>query len=299
VAVRSRHPEAVDRVDRPALAEALKSYRDRLSPAEVGLPAGTRRRVAGLRREEVALLAGISVDYLVRLEQGRGPTPSDLVLTALARALRLSDDQRDHLFRLAGSAPPRPGHIVSTPRASTLRLLDRITDLPAVLVDVKGDILAWNALATALLGDFSSWPAGERNIVWQQFLGDGGRVARDPDEADRTAVESVGALRLVAATYPDDPGLRRLVADLQSGSPRFARLWREAPVAERRTSRKTVHHPQLGRLELDCDALVLPDVDQRLIVYSAAPGTPEAEALALLRVVGLQDLIAADATRTP
>lgn len=277
-------------MDRPALAAALKAHRARLSPAEVGVPAGSRRRVAGLRREEVALLAGISVDYLVRLEQGRGPTPSDQVLTALVRALRLSDDERDHLFHLAGSAPPLPGHIVSTPRASTLRLLDRITDLPALLLDAKGDLLAWNALATALLGDFSAWPAGQRNIVWQRFLGEGGRVSRAPGEDERTAVESVASLRLAAGRYPDDPGLRRLVDELRAASPRFARLWDEGRVAERRTSTKTVDHPQLGSLVLDCDALHLPDVDQRLVVYSAAPGTPETEALALLRVVGLQDL---------
>jgi transcriptional regulator with XRE-family HTH domain len=277
-------------MDRQGLAAALRAYRSRLAPAEVGLAAGTRRRVAGLRREEVAMLAGISVDYLVRLEQGRGPTPSDLVITALARALRLSDDERDHMFRLAGSAPPLPGHIVSTPRASTLRLLDRITDLPAILLDAKGDIIAWNALATALLGDFSSWPAGERNVAWQRFLGDGGRVSTDADDDERTAVETVASLRLVAAGYPDDASLRRLLADLRERSPRFAALWDEGRVAERRSSRKTVHHPQLGRLVLDCDALHLPDVDQRLIVYSAAPGSPEAEALALLRVVGLQDL---------
>jgi transcriptional regulator with XRE-family HTH domain len=280
----------LDAVDRPALAAALKTYRARLSPADLGLPAGTRRRVGGLRREEVALQAGISVDYLVRLEQGRGPTPSGQVLAALARALRLSDDERDHLFHLAGSAPPLPGHIVSTPRASTLRLLDRIGDLPAVLLDAKGDLLAWNALATALLGDFSAWPVGRRNIVWQGFLGNGGRVSQDPDERERTAVESVASLRLAAGRYPDDPGLRRLVDELRAGSPLFARLWDEGRVAERRASTKTVHHPQLGPLVLDCDALHLPDVDQRLIVYSAAPGTPEAEALALLRVVGLQDL---------
>lgn len=277
-------------VDRPALAAALRTYRSRLSPADVGLPAGARRRVPGLRREEVALPAGISVDYLVRLEQGRGPTPSDQVLAALARALRLSDDERDHLFHLAGGAPPRPGHIVSTPRASTLRLLDRITDLPAVLLDAKGDVLAWNALATALLGDVSAWPVGQRNLAWQRFLGDGGRVAHDPDEDERTAVESVASLRLAAARYPDDHGIRRLVDDLRAGSARFARLWDEGKVAERRSSRKTVHHPQLGRLVLDCDALHVSDVDQHMVVYSAAPGTPEAEALALLRVVGLQDL---------
>ena len=280
----------LDAVDRSAVGAALKTYRARLSPSDLGLPAGTRRRVTGLRREEVALQAGISVDYLVRLEQGRGPTPSDQVLTALARALQLSDDERDHLFHLAGVAPPRPGHIVSTPRASTLRLLARITDLPAVLLDAKADVLAWNALATALLGDFSSWPVGQRNVVWQRFLGTGGRVAADPEEDERTAIETVASLRLVAARYPDDPGLRRLVDDIRAGSERFARLWDEGPVAERRSTSKSVHHPQLGRLVLDCDALHVPDVDQSLLVYSAAPGTPEAEALALLRVIGLQEL---------
>jgi transcriptional regulator with XRE-family HTH domain len=277
-------------VDRPGLAAALKGARARLSPADVGLPAGTRRRVTGLRREEVALLAGVSVDYLVRLEQARGPTPSDQVLSALARALRLTDDERDHLFRLAGSAPPLPGHIVSVPRASTLRLLDRLTDLPVVLLDAKGDVIAWNALATAMLGDFSAWPVEERNIAWQQFLGGRGRVARSPDDAARSAAETVAQLRLTAARYPDDPGLARLLDDLRSGSALFARLWDEGAVAERRTSRKTVTHPELGRLTVDCDALHIPDVDQRMIVYSAAPGTSEAEALALLRVVGLQDL---------
>jgi len=286
-------------VDRPALAAALKAYRARLTPADLGLPAGTRRRVPGLRREEVALQTGISVDYLVRLEQGRGPTPSIQVLTALARALLLTDDERDHVFHLAGASPPRPGHIVSTPRVGTLRLLGRIADLPAVLLDAKGDILAWNALATALLGDFSSWPLAQRNVVWQRFLGDGGRVSSDPEEDERTATESVATLRLVAARYPDDPGLRRLVEEVGAGSTRFARLWEEGPVAGRRSSTKSVHHPELGRLVFDCDALHVPDVDQTLVVYSAAPGTVEAESLALLRVIGLQDMGSRDAVGEP
>ena len=196
----------LETMDRPGLAAALKAHRARLSPADVGLAAGLHRRVPGLRREEVALLAGISVDYLIRLEQGRGPTPSAAVLASLARALRVSDDERHHLFNLAGSALPRPGHIITVPRSSTLRLLDRITDLPALLLDAKGDILAWNSLAASLLGDFSGWPLGQRNIVWQRFLGSGGRVALDPDEDERTAAEAVAALRAVAGRYPDDPG---------------------------------------------------------------------------------------------
>jgi transcriptional regulator with XRE-family HTH domain len=276
-------------MDRAALGRTLAAARARLGPADAGLPAGPRRRVAGLRREEVALLAGISVDYLVRLEQGRGPTPSDQVLTALARALRLTRDERDHLFALAGASPPLPGHIDGVVRPSTLRLLDRMTDLPAMVLDAKGDLLAWNAMATALLGDFTAVPPDQRNFVRRHFLGPRGRTAHDPAEEERNAAESVADLRAVAARYPDDPGLGRLLAALE-GSAEFRRLWAASRPAGRKSSRKTLHHPQVGALLLDCDLLLLPDTDQRLIVYSAPPGTPAAAGLALLRVVGLQDL---------
>lgn len=277
-------------MDRRALAAALQLARSRLRPADVGMPAGTNRRVPGLRREEVALLAGISVDYLVRLEQGRGPRPSAQVLGALARALRLTDDERDHLFHLAGASPPRPGHIDGIVRPGTLRVLDRLTDLPALVLDAKGDVLAWNALAAALLGDFSAWPLPTRNLAWQRFLGAGGRVALDPEEDELAAVEAVAALRAVAGRYPDDPGLRRLLEDLRAGSPRFAALWERGEVAQRRSTTKAVDHPELGRLVLDCDTLHLPDTDQRMVVYSAAPGTRDAESLAVLRVLGTQAL---------
>jgi transcriptional regulator with XRE-family HTH domain len=274
-------------MDRTALGAALAGARARIGPADAGLPAGPRRRVAGLRREEVALLAGISVDYLVRLEQGRGPTPSDQVLTALARALRLTRDERDHLFALAGVPPPLPGHIDGVVRPSTLRLLDRMTDLPVLVLDAKGDLLAWNAMTVALLGDFTALPPEERNFNRRRFLGDYRARAATGDEAN--AAEAVADLRATAAKYADDPGLRRLLTDLQA-SAEFRRLWAEGRVAGRRASRKTVEHPQLGPITLDCDLLQLPETDQRMIVYSAAPGTPGAEALALLRVVGAQSL---------
>ena len=279
-------------MDRHELAAALKAARARIEPHDAGLPTGTRRRVPGLRREEVAHLAGISVDYLVRLEQARAPKPSDQVLAALARALRLTDDERDHLFLVAGSSPPRPGCIDGNVRASTLRVLERLTDLPAVVLDAKGDVLAWNDLATALLGDFSSWPPPTRNIVWRRFLGGATRVAASPEEDARVAGESVASLRAVAAKYPDDPGLLRLLAELRS-SERFVQLWEDARPTERRSSTKSIDHPELGRLELDCDALHLPEADQRLIVYSAPPNSAAADALALLRVVGTQQLSSA------
>jgi transcriptional regulator with XRE-family HTH domain len=273
-------------VDRQELASVLRTARQRISPADVGLPAGPRRRVAGLRREEVAQLAGVSVDYVVRLEQARGPHPSAQVLGALARALRLDRHERDQLFLLAGAAPPMPGQINSTVRPGVLRMLDRFTDLPALVLDAKSEILAWNPLAAALLGDISAWPS--RNIVWQRFLGEPGRVAMGPDEEERTAEQSVASLRTASARYPDDRGLRLLVRELRSSSDRFDRMWREGRSSAWRSHTKTVVHPELGALTLDCDTMLVPDDDQSVIVYSAAPGTPEASALALLRVMGSQ-----------
>jgi transcriptional regulator with XRE-family HTH domain len=274
-------------MDRAALGRTLAAARSRVTPAAAGLPAGPRRRVTGLRREEVALLAGISVDYLVRLEQGRGPHPSGQVLAALARALRLTTDERDHLFALAGAPPPLPGHIDGAIRASTLRLLDRMTDLPVMVLDAKGDLLAWNAMAIALHGDFTALPPERRNVIRRQFLGPSGRVVHADDRAAKA--ESVADLRAVAARYPDDPGLSRLLAALAT-SPEFRELWAEGRVASRRASHKTFEHPEIGTITLDCDVLLLPEADQRLIVYSAAAGSSGAEALALLRVLGVQEL---------
>jgi transcriptional regulator with XRE-family HTH domain len=281
-------------MDRTELGATLRTWRERVRPADVGLPAGIRRRTPGLRREEVAGLAGVSVDYLSRLEQGRGPRPSEAVLTALARALRVTEAEREHLFHLAGASPPRPGRIRSAVRPSVLRLMDRFTDLPVLLLDAKSEVLAWNPVAAALLGDLSAIPPGERNIARQAFLGAGSRVEVEPAERERLDRALVSDLRRTAARYPDDPGLRRLVADLRAGSAVFERLWTLRALDERHAATKPIHHPDLGVLLLDCDVLEVHGDDQVLLVYSAAPGTREAEALTLLSVVGLQPIGAGD-----
>jgi transcriptional regulator with XRE-family HTH domain len=273
-------------MDRTELGIALRTWRERLRPADVGLQAGARRRTPGLRREEVAGLAGMSADYLTRVEQGRGPRPSEAVLGGLARALRLTGAERDHLFELAGVAPPPPGRIRSAVRPSVQRLMDGFTDLPAVLLDAKCDVLAWNPLATALLGDMAAVPPGQRNLVWQAFLGGGGRVEVDPEGRARLDRAIVSDLRRTAARYPDDPGLARLVAELRAGSDRFERLWTLRELDEHHGDTKRVRHPELGVIELDCNVLHVQGDDQVLLVYSAPPGSRAAEALALLGVVG-------------
>jgi transcriptional regulator with XRE-family HTH domain len=274
-------------VDKAELAAVLRTARSRVKPADVGLPAGPRRQVPGLRREELAQLAGLGVDYVIRLEQGRGPTPSPQVLSALARALRLGDDDRDTLFRLAGSAPPQAGRVSMLVRPSVLRLLDRMADQPALVLSAKSDVLAWNPLAAALFGDFSELPPARRNLIRQRFLGTGiGRISLSPDLD--SAADCVGCLRTAQARYPHDPDLARLVAELRAGSARFDSLWQAGRSGRLRSGSTAITHPELGPLTLDCDVLLEYEADQTVLVYSAQPGTPESSALELLRVTGLE-----------
>lgn len=271
-------------MDRVELAKILKTARTRLAPQDVDLPAGPRRRVAGLRREEVAQLAGVSVEYVVRLEQGRASHPSDQVLEALARALRLDPDEREVVFRLAGSAPPLADRVEMTMRPSVLRLLHRLTDLPALVASAKGDVLAQNPMSCVLLGDLQRSPLGPPNIIWQRFLGTAtARVAPTPDEDEATAQQFVGLLRAALSRYPEDPDLRDLIDELIAGSERFWSMWEEGRSTLQRSLTKTVAHPELGTLVLDCDTMLLPDTDQSMIVYSAAGGSEEAGALDQLR----------------
>jgi hypothetical protein len=240
----------------------------------------------------VARLAGVSVDYVVRLEQARGPHPSESVLGALARALRLSAPETAHLFDLAGVERPGAGHVVDAVRPSVLRLLDRMADLPAMLVDARSTLLAWNPLVEALYGDLSAIPRDRRNMLWMRFGPAGGEgrslVVDEDGTRERLDRLSVAQARAALGRYPRDTILRGIVDELLRTSPRFAELWALRPVEDRRVDRKSFDVPGVGRITLDCDSLDVPGDDQRLVVYSAAPGTRDAELLDLLRVVGLQ-----------
>jgi transcriptional regulator with XRE-family HTH domain len=270
------------------LAGWLRFWRERLTPAEAGLPAGGRRRVSGLRREEVAQLAGVSLDYLARLEQGRASNPSPSVLAALARSLRLSDDERSQLFRLAGEFEPGPGTVDRHITPSLQRLLDRLTDVPVMVIDAAGEIIAANRLATALLGDLSGASRRERTLPWRHFTGRPSRIVRT--EAEQAAAEAgmVAELRDALGRFPNDHHLSSVIEDLLARSPRFAELWQQRPVARAPARRKTFRHPEIGEITLDCDALTVQGADLSVIVYTAPAGSTDAEALALLGAIGLQ-----------
>ncbi|MBO8192244.1 helix-turn-helix domain-containing protein [Streptomyces oryzae] len=272
------------------LGRALRRWRDRADPADSGLPSGRARRAAGLRREELAGLAGISVDYVVRLEQGRAGSPSGQVLAALARALRLSDDERRHLFLLGGRALPGGGHMPGELSPGVRRLLDQLAGTPVSVFDAAWTLLEWNPLFAALMGDPSPLRGRERNVVWRHFTGRSGRVRHTAEQAELFEAAVVADLRTATARYPSDPALHGLVAEVSQRSPAFLRLWEEHAVGRHTMAAKTVEHPQVGAVTLDCDVLVAPDSDLRVVLYTAAPGTEAAEKLALLNVVGLQRL---------
>ncbi|MFJ4005968.1 helix-turn-helix transcriptional regulator [Streptomyces sp. NPDC090023] len=277
-------------MDRDELAAFLRDRRERIGPAEVGLPAGPRRRTPGLRREEVAQLAFISTEYYTRLEQARGPRPSREVLSGLTRALRLTDAERDHLHHLAGAPPVPPSGPPREVRQSILDLLTRLPGTAAIVTSAIGEVLAWNDLAAALMEDFSALSRRDRNLIRRVFLDphpDGPPLYGVSDRAE-FARDSAQRLRAASARYPDSPEVSGLVAELLAGSEEFARLWEEYEVSVLPTLAKTFHHPVVGPLTVNCDALHVPDRDQRLILYTATPGSASEEALRLLAVVGTQ-----------
>lgn len=269
------------------LAGCLRAWRDRLDPAELGLSRSSRRRAPGLRREELADLAGLSVDYLARLEQGRATHPSVSVLEPLARALRLTDAERGHLFRLAGHGTS-PGQLRRHLSPGIQRILDRCGDIPVLVIDAGWDIVAINPLGAALLGEELRPGPEQPNVLRRYFAGEHGRVEHMPGEAVRFEEAVVADLHATLGRHPDDPALLRLAADLRASSARFAQLWEARPVGELAACRKLVRHPDVGSVELDCDTLMVQGSDLRLVMYTAAPGSDAASKLALLAALGCQ-----------
>ncbi|QNP68022.1 helix-turn-helix domain-containing protein [Streptomyces roseirectus] len=263
------------------LAGFLRTRRSRVDPAAVGVPVDSRRRVAGLRREEVAHLSGVSVDYYVRLEQGRATQPSEQVLDALARVLGLDEIERGHLHRLARQPRRRAKAPGGRLRPELLRVLDLIPDAPALITDHRLDVLAGNRLAELLYG--RALPG--LNTARHLFLEEAERGLYADWET--CTLDVVGLLRLAAGRYPDDPRLASLIGELAMGSERFRRLWARADVRARTHGRKVYRHPLVGVLELHQESFSLSDESGRdLLVMSAAPGSSAEDGLRLLAGVG-------------
>lgn len=272
------------------LGPALRAWRDRVRPEDVGLPRGGRRRSPGLRREELAGLAGVSMDYLVRLEQGRATNPSPQVLMSLARALRLTDAERDLLYNCAGLAPPTAKVVSRHISPGLHRILDRLADTPVGIFTASWEPVAANALWQALWGE-SDQPVGrEANLIWRLFIHGQSGIARTAEEHRRFAANMVSDLREAAARYTDDRELSSMIADLRARSDLFAQLWSSYAIARQVSDRKTVQSPTVGPVTVDCDILTAPDSDLRIVVYTARPGSEDAGKLDLLRVTGLQTI---------
>jgi transcriptional regulator with XRE-family HTH domain len=259
--------------NRTELAAFLRARRARLSPRDAGLPEVGPRRTPGLRRQEVAQLAGMSIDYYIRLEQGRGPQPSRQVLSALARALMLSGDERDYLFRMAGEAPPQPVRPSREITPGIRHLLDSMSaTTPAYVVDAAYNILAWNPLATHFIGNLSRH--ADRNMIRWTFQRSPADVIWSDEHFLRFTRSTVADLRANYARYPGDPEIDSLVSEMLALSPQFAQMWDEYEVEVRGPMLKHVDHPQAGPLDFECQVLHIAETGQRLIAYCAAPGSP-------------------------
>ncbi|NUR60285.1 MAG: helix-turn-helix domain-containing protein [Catenulispora sp.] len=277
-------------MDLAELGGFLKSRRDRIRPQDVGLPDGPRRRVPGLRRDEVAHLALLSVDYYIELERGRAQ-PSEQMLAALARALRLSRDERDHLYHLAGRPLPPLGGAASHVHPAMLDLLDRLAGTPARLITDLHVVLLQNPLAAALLGPPPPGTGPRSGFVYQWFTDPAARAIYPPEDHARHAETFVADLRAaVARRGRGEEETRDMIAELRRRSPDFAELWDRHDVGVRRMETKRIVHPTLGLIHVNCLNLLAEDGSQRLLWFSPVPGTDAVEKLELLSVLGTQDL---------
>ncbi|MFC9245642.1 helix-turn-helix transcriptional regulator [Streptomyces sp. NPDC057136] len=273
-------------MDRAQLADFLRTRREAMQPEDVGLPRGARRRSRGLRREEVALLAGMSTDYYARIEQQRGPVPSEPILAAIARALRLTLDERDHLFRIAGQHTP--GHAPLTDHVSPgmMRILDRLADTPAQVLTALDETLVQTRPAVALVGDDTRHTGLARSLIHRWFTDPHAR--RIYPEADHPLHSRAFTSDLRAAYTRQGPGSRagEITDTLLAESEEFTTLWNRHEIGVRRPDTKRFAHPDLGTLELHCQTLLDPGQDQILLVYTAAPGTDNYDKIQLLSVLG-------------
>ncbi|WP_410591998.1 helix-turn-helix transcriptional regulator [Amycolatopsis sp. lyj-23] len=260
------------------LAAFLRTRRERLDPRDFGLP--PRRRTPGLRREDVAELAGISVDYVVRLEQARGLRPSAEVVEALAGALRLAPGERAYLYDLAGQRPRGTGEVATTAAPPLARLVTDLSPLPAMLLNHRYDVLAWNSEMARLLVDFGTLPPARRNAIWLCLRHP--RVREFYVDRERVVREGIAHLRAAWAAHPDDRALTGLIRELTSGDAEFARLWDRQDVKVNGRGRKVVRHPDVGVLTVQFETLrPLEDPGQLLVVHRAAD---EASRVALDRL---------------
>lgn len=272
--------------DRAALADFLRRRRASLQPEDVGLPRGPRRRTDGLRREEVAQLAFMSTDYYTRLEQERGPQPSEQMLASLAQGLHLSRAERDHLFHLAGHTPPAPGGESMHVAPGLLRIFDRLGDTPAEIVTDLGETLRQTPLGVALTGPLTGFTGHARAIGYRWFTDPGMRERYDPIDHDFLGRLWVSGLREVAARRGVASRAQAIVDDLQDRSAEFREIWERHDVGLRPREVKHFRHPELGAMELACQTLLDPTDGHSLLVYTAAPGSESADKLALLGVIG-------------
>ena len=275
-------------MDRGALADFLRRRREALRPEDVGLPVGARRRTRGLRREEVAALAAMSTDYYTRLEQQRGPQPSEQMLASLARALRLTGDERDYLFRIAGHNPPTPATAAAHVAPALLRVLDRLSDTPALILSNLGETLVQNRMADALFGDKSGHTGLARSEIYRWFTDPAERLRYPEHDRDRQSRAQVANLRAAYGSMGPRSRAGELARALQKASPEFAALWERHEVARRFEDHKTLIHPELGPIEVDCQVLFTEDQSQALLVLTAPPRTEGFEKLQLLGVLGQQ-----------
>ncbi|MCX5415515.1 helix-turn-helix transcriptional regulator [Streptomyces sp. NBC_00059] len=269
------------------LGTALRAWRERIRPADVGLPTTNNRRVPGLRREELAVLAGLSVDYLVQLEQGRAKNPSPQVLAAFAQTLRLNAVDRELLYRLAGSVVPPSGSVPREVPPGVQRMIDRMSDTPLAVFTAAWDIVQTNPLWGELFGGPAGSDARSSNLIWGHFAAPhaagASRIERDAAHADAFERMMVSDLRRAADRYPDDRAVIELINGLREADPRFADLWTRYETLPIGRSHKTVVHAELGEIVLDCDIMTIERADLHIVLNWAAPDTGAAEKLAVLR----------------